>query len=222
MKISIIIPAKGTSQRLKNKNLLKLDGKTLVYRACEKCLRSDYIDNVYVDTESENILSDLSPLTSKGLKVINRPKEMADNRTSGNDLIVFEQTQIEKSDLILHTYATSPMITVGTIDKVIRRFLEEGQNYDSFFTANYLQEYLWVDNSPYNFSLEGLPNSNDLPDNILVETHGLYGIRDEALTKYKRRLGESVLPVLIPREESLDINYSQDYELLEVLWKNRK
>ena len=39
MIISIVIPAKGTSQRLENKNLLKIEGKSLVEMACEKVLK---------------------------------------------------------------------------------------------------------------------------------------------------------------------------------------
>ena len=38
--ISLVIPAKGTSDRLKNKNLLKLGEKSLTFLACEKCLKS--------------------------------------------------------------------------------------------------------------------------------------------------------------------------------------
>ena len=219
MKISIVIPAKGTSDRLKNKNLLNIDGKSLVSLACEKCLKSDLIDNVYLDTECDKIINDVSSLIPMGLNIIKRPDYLATNKYGGNDLIVFEQSRIDKSDLILHTYPTSPLISTSTIDKSIQYFLENGKNYDSFFTANYFQEYIWDENGPINFDLDELPNAINLPKNILVETHGLYGIRDEALTKYKRRLGSKCLPVLIPREESMDINYLEDFKLLEIIWK---
>jgi N-acylneuraminate cytidylyltransferase len=136
-------------------------------------------------------------------------------------LIVFEQSQIEKSDLILHTYPTSPMITSDTIDDVIQHFIEYGTEYDSFFTAIHFQEYIWNEHGPLNFTLEELPNAVNLPKNIVVETHGLYGIRDEALTRCKRRLGKRSLPIPIPRDQALDINYEEDFKLLEILWKNK-
>ena len=72
MKISIIIPAKGTSERLTNKNMLEINSKSLVYRACEKCLNSSLIDNVYLDTESEIMINSVSELVGKGLKIIKR------------------------------------------------------------------------------------------------------------------------------------------------------
>ena len=217
MKISLIIPAKGSSQRLKNKNLLLLSKKSLIYRACEKCLKSKYIDTVYIDTESDMILESVSDLIDKGLKVIKRPKSLSTNKTSGNDLIVFEQSQIDECDLVLHTYCTSPLITIETIDMCIEEFLNNPE-YDSFFSSVHFQEYVWVDSKPLNFDLEKLPNSFDLPTNMSVETHGLYGIKYDTLTKVKRRLGERVLPIEIPRIQSLDINNYEDFKLAEILW----
>lgn len=210
MKISIVIPAKGNSERLSNKNLLTLGDKTLVYSACEKCLDVSNIDNVYIDTESQEILEELHPLIERGLKVINRPTHMADNNTTGNDLIVFEQSVIEKCDIILHTYSTSPFITSQTIEKCVSLFLDQ-EGYDSFFTALPVREYFWTDGKPLNFCLDRLPNSQDLGV-LWVETHGLYGITWEALSRLKRRLGDSVLPIEIPESEALDINNQFDYD----------
>jgi len=217
MKISMIIPAKGTSQRLKNKNLLKINNKSLVFLACEKCLKVSNINNVYLDTESEEVVADVSELIKDGLRIIQRPKYLASNKYSGNDLIVYEQSVIEKSDLILHTYATSPLLTESTIETTIQKFLDSS-GYDSFFSAVHFQEYIWNEEGPINFSLDELPNAVDLPKHTVVETHGLYGITDEALSLYKRRLGSKVLPIRIPRKEALDINYVEDFRLLEVLW----
>ena len=222
MKISIVIPAKGSSERLKNKNMLKINSKSLTYRACEKCLNVPLINNVYIDTESDEIISDVYPLVKEGLKVIKRPEYLATNQSGGNELIVFEQSVIEKCDLLLHTYPTSPLITSETINTVIQKYLNNSEKYDSFFTAVHFQEYIWDQNGPINFSLDELPNAVNLPANVFVETHGLYGIKDSALTKYKRRLGAKTMPVLIPREQSMDINYEEDFKLLEILWRDKE
>ena len=222
MSVSIIIPAKGTSERVENKNLLRIDGKSLVYRACEKCFDVPSIDRVYIDTESDEILDDVRPLIDQGLQVIHRPVEMANNATSGNDLIVFEQSMIERCNLVLHTYSTSPFITAETMERCIQTFLSKhysghdeyaprGLLYDSFFTALPMREYLWSGSEPLNFDLNTLPNSQDL-GTLWLETHGLYGITWDALTKLRRRLGERVLPIEIDESEALDINTPVDYE----------
>ena len=161
-------------------------------------------------------------MVKEDLKVIKRPEYLATNQYGGNELIVFEQSVIEKCDLLLHTYPTSPLITSETINTVIQKYLNNSEKYDSFFTAVHFQEYIWDQNGPINFSLDELPNAVNLPANVFVETHGLYGIKDSALTKYKRRLGAKTMPVLIPREQSMDINYEEDFKLLEILWRDKE
>ena len=225
MNITAVIPAKGTSERLKNKNLLEINNKSLVYWACKKCLDSKLITHVYLDTESNEIKDSVSELFERGLKIIDRPKKLADNNTSGNDLVRFELSNIEPCHLFLHTYSTSPLITSRTIDDVVLKFLDS-KNHDSFFSAIKYQNYLWVEdkhNNSFgnvNFDHRELPNSNDL-NKFWEETHGLYGIYYEVAKKYGSRLGLNPMPIQIDTKESLDINYKEDYLYARTLWTNR-
>ena len=75
MRINLIIPAKGSSQRIKNKNLCVVNGKSLVRLACEKALQCKNVSNVYLDTESEEIEYQVCDLLKEGLKIIKRPRE---------------------------------------------------------------------------------------------------------------------------------------------------
>ena len=76
MNISVVIPAKGSSDRLREKNLIKVLDYSLTEMACEKFLKSKVIDNVYLDTDSEKIIDDVLHLFSEGLKLIRRPEEL--------------------------------------------------------------------------------------------------------------------------------------------------
>ena len=82
MKISIVIPAKGSSDRVANKNLFKINGKSLVRRACEKVLKCNSLTKKYLDTEDEGIKLDCMPLIHQGLSIIDRPKELATDTSS--------------------------------------------------------------------------------------------------------------------------------------------
>jgi len=52
-----LIPAKGQSSQIKNKNLLKLGRKTLVEIAIISSLKSRKIHQTYVSSESNKILN---------------------------------------------------------------------------------------------------------------------------------------------------------------------
>ena len=217
MKISIVIPAKGTSERLENKNLLRINGKSLTQLACEKVLECKNINNVFIDTESDKIKEEVDYLLSNGLSIIHRPSELANNSINANDLLVYALHSIPYCDLILQTFVTSPMITAKTIDSCIEKFLKTDRN-DAFLTTSIIQEYFWDNNNnkPVNFDLKELPNSSNL-DPLHMETHGLYGIYSKALLKNKTRFGSKTMLIPINKIESIDINTKEDFDVVNAL-----
>ena len=52
-KVIAIIPARGGSKGIKNKNLSLLNGKPLIYYAIKSARRSKYIDRVIVSTRQQ-------------------------------------------------------------------------------------------------------------------------------------------------------------------------
>ena len=72
MNILGLIPARSGSQELKNKNLLKINGKTLLEIALQEAKKSKYINKVFLSTDSKSYKTIL-----KKLKIENdyiRPK----------------------------------------------------------------------------------------------------------------------------------------------------
>ena len=54
-KLIAIIPARGGSKRLKNKNIYPLLGKPLIAYSIEACLKSKHVSEVFVSTEDQAI-----------------------------------------------------------------------------------------------------------------------------------------------------------------------
>ena len=215
MKVALTIPAKGTSERVRNKNLTLVGGKTLVRRACEKALLCKEVDYVYLDTESDDIKSEVSDLLSRGLRLIDRPAELATNDCNANDLLTWALHTIEEVDVICQTFSTSPLITAETIDRVIREW-KNSTGHDSFMTVVPVQEYFWNNGSPENFTIEDLPNSQDL-DKKMMETHGLYGVTVESFVNRGTRVGKNPLLVEVSKTESLDIDDPEDLAIVEAI-----
>ena len=217
MKINLIIPAKGTSKRIQNKNLYEINSKSLVFHACEKVLKCKHIDNVYLDTESDDIIASVRPLLSKGLRLIKRHPALATNDIGANEMMIYGLHSVGECDILLQTFCTSPLLTSETIDRCIETFINEGiPTYDSFFTTVDIQEYFWKNGKAHNFSTKELPNSFEL-DVLKMETHGLYGITTESLLKNKTRVGYKPMMIGVSKIESLDINESGDLQLIEGL-----
>lgn len=213
MRVSLIIPAKGHSERVHNKNLCRIDGKSLIEIACERALACKNVSSIYLDTESDEIKLLVKKYFDRGLKLIDRPKELATNAVGANEMLVYALHTIEETDLLLQSFSTTPLLTSATIDRCIDIFLNEKSDYDSFFTVLPMKEYFWnINNTPQNFDTGVLPNSQDLAP-VYLETHGLYGIYAKDLIKCKRRVGNRPLLIPIPKMEAIDID---DYEDLEI------
>jgi len=66
-KIIAFLPAKGTSSRIKNKNIRFLNGKPLFLHTLEKLISCNFIDEVYLDSDSNEIFNLASELKFKKL-----------------------------------------------------------------------------------------------------------------------------------------------------------
>ncbi len=55
MKTACFIPIKANSERIPGKNLRMLNGKKLYEYICEHVKETDVFDDVYIDTNSEEI-----------------------------------------------------------------------------------------------------------------------------------------------------------------------
>ena len=125
MNIVTIIPAKGNSNRLKDKNIYELNGKPLLQWTLEAAKKSKYLDRIFVSTESSKV----ADITNKnGGIVIDRPKELTHDNIGKQEVIehalsVIEDYDNEKVDVICLLQANSPQIKTEKIDEAIETIL---------------------------------------------------------------------------------------------------
>lgn len=181
MKVVAFLPAKGTSSRVENKNIKLLDGKPLFLHTLEKLIECDFIDEVYLDTESDEIIYLASETNCKILK---RDPNLASNTTDGNKLFLNEVNHI-KADIYIQILGTSPFIEKETIKKGIDTI--KSSDFDSVVLVRKEKLYTWNEKGP-NYNIENIPNSFDLNDTI-IETMGLYIVKRETALCTQKRIG---------------------------------
>lgn len=113
-----IIPARGGSKRLTDKNIFPLSGKPLMAYTIDACKRSKYINEIFVSSDSQTILDVGS---AYGATPIKRDASLADDTTPKVVAIrnVVEQlkTQGIKPDVVIIPQANSPQITAAIMDE---------------------------------------------------------------------------------------------------------
>jgi regulator of RNase E activity RraA/CMP-N-acetylneuraminic acid synthetase len=215
VKVVAFLPVKGISERIKNKNVQLLDGKPLFLYTLEKLISCDFIDEVYLDSESDKIFELASELDFKKIK---RDKILANNKTDGNKLLMNEVSKV-KGDIYIQILCTSPFIEIETIKKGVE-LLKKTKEYDSVVLVKKDKQYCWKDGKTV-YDIDKIPNSKDLPDTI-IETMGLYIIKENAVLKTKRRIGKKPFLLEASPLEAVDVNYPADFRLAELIQKGKK
>jgi CMP-N,N'-diacetyllegionaminic acid synthase len=113
MRTIAIIPARGGSKRLVGKNIYPLNGKPLIAYTIEACRQCEFIDDIYVSSDDDEILA---VATEYGAKALKRPSALADDQTpkvvairqAVNDPLVLNDGEVET---VLIAQANSPQIT---------------------------------------------------------------------------------------------------------------
>ena len=209
MKVVAFVPAKGTSERIPNKNLAILDGEYLFKRKLRQLLECPNIDEVILDTDSDELAALAADLPIRRLK---RPVELAANSTDGHELFAWECSQVS-ADIYIQALCTAPFINADTIERAIAA-LVESSSHDSLVAVSHTKQYTWKDGEP-EYGRGRIPNSVDLPQ-ITLEAMSLYAVRSSVLPT-RKRFGSSPLLFQLNPTEDIDVNWPEDLQLAETI-----
>lgn len=112
-----IITARKESKRLPNKNMMKINGKTLIEYAIDSVINSTNIDYIIVTTDY-NIEDIIRKYEYKLLKWHKRPSSLCGDYTTSQE-IVDDIINKYKSDYYILLQPTSPLRTQYDVDKSI-------------------------------------------------------------------------------------------------------
>ena len=216
MKTVAMIPIKLNSERVKEKNLrLFYDGKPLIQFIMETLINSHKIDEVYVYCSSERIREYLID----GVKFLKRP-EFLDSDTSNCNDIIREFIKEVEADYYVVSHATAPFTKVESIDRCIECVVGDNE-YDSAFTVEKVQTFIWSNGKPMNFNPSCFPRTQDL-EPLYMETSGAFVFPKWVFETYERRIGVNPCLVEVEPIESLDIDTEYDMTVAQALYKQMK
>ncbi|PVX28290.1 cytidylyltransferase domain-containing protein [Sphingomonas pokkalii] len=211
LKIVAFIPAKGSSERVSDKNTRILDGEHLFRRKLLQALDCPAITEVCLDTESAGIaaLADDLPVTW-----LQRPAELASNATDGHAMFAWECSQRPDADIWIQLLCTAPFVTAETIGRAIQRLLAEPEA-DSLVAVTRAKQYCWTGQGPA-YGTGRIPNSVELPETI-VEAMSLYIVRRTGEGAATRRFGTRPILFDLDPIEQIDINHHHDLVIAETV-----
>ncbi len=122
-RILAIIPARGGSKGLPNKNIKEMNGKPLIYWTVKRAQESELLDRIFISTDSPNIASICQNICNQSVDEL-RPDELAQDTSSSADVIKYTINLLKQKgaeyDYILLLEPTSPLRKKDDIDRVIQ------------------------------------------------------------------------------------------------------
>ena len=158
--LSAIIAVRKGSKRVVNKNTRPFADSSLLEIKIQQLLRMDKVDNIYVSTDCEKILSIAS---GYGVKTDLRDPYYASDSVSMNE--VYEcLAKMTQDEHILFVHVTSPLLLDDSLNASIDKYFSLSEEYDSLATVRQMHEYIWHDGQPVNYDPNNHPRSQDLPN----------------------------------------------------------
>jgi CMP-N-acetylneuraminic acid synthetase len=217
MTITAFVHAKRHSERCPGKNLRMLGDCPLFCHAIRIGLEAKLVNRVVIDSEDDEILR---VGEEHGAMPLKRPKELATNDATGDDLAYWQAKHVMAEPAMVQIVPTSPFIRPQSVDEAIGHMAAE---VNSVIGAHRDQLYRWSNKGRFarpEYRIKGpLPASDDL-ESTWWETTGLYVMRPDIAWRTHRRVDyEHWRLYWLSRIEAIDINTEEDFRFAEIVWR---
>lgn len=213
--ISAIVPVKGSSSRLPNKNILPFGDSNLLQHKIEQLKQVKGLHEIIVSSDSDEMLA----IGEKcGVKAIKRPTQYADESVPFGMFLGYVCDIID-GDHLMWACATSPCVEPYLYEKAIKVYFEKLQEgYDSLITCAPYQTYLMDENGPLNFKM-GLEHKNSEQLPMLYHfTNGIDLAPKDKVKEWHYNYGPKAYRLLVNKREAADIDDVYDYEMAKILY----
>lgn len=206
--LRILIPARGGSKRIKHKNLLRINGESLLSRAIKVSLK--ITNEVYVSTDSYDI--EKEALLS-GAKIHKRPSIYATDTSPTKETIIdFLNTFNDTTNMVL-VQCTSPFIELKHLKLSIKNLNTFSSSISVYKETPFYWEKKDIGAKP-NYDPFNKPRTQDMTPRY-KETGAFYAFRvNEFLDKGLITPPPTAL-VEVNLKSSFDIDTIEEYELIK-------
>lgn len=215
-----LMPMKGESIRVENKNFRLLSGKPLFEYMLDTLLSLQIVSEILINTDSDIIHAQVYQKYGDRIRVISRPTPLIGHDVPMNDIIYSDLKEYSHDTVFIQTHATNPFLSATSILEAINLYDISIKNdlYDSVFSANRLQSRVYnAKLEPLNHDPKKLIKTQDL-EPCFEENSCIYIFSGESfLNNKKNRIGKR--PVIFEQDvnsiEVIDIDTPEDWNHAE-------
>jgi len=222
-----IIPARGGSKRIPQKNIKDFYGKPLIAYSIEVARSSKLFDRVIVSTDDEEIAT-IAKEYGADVPFL-RPKALADDFTGTEDVIThalgYLKEKGEVYDYVCTIYATAPLLQAKYLIEGFEK-LKDSDAINAFSATSMpfpIQRTFKLNHegrcemfTPQHYGTR----SQDLEE--AYQDAGQFYWRDLNRVSKEIMFGKDSIPVILPRYLVQDIDTLEDWKRVEVIYQVNK
>jgi CMP-N-acetylneuraminic acid synthetase len=221
-----IIPARGGSKGIPQKNLAEINGRSLVVLAINAALQSGVIDSIVVTSDDTSILEIAE---KSGAIAIRRPAELATDSAAIEDALIHAINQYSLSrpepQVVVLLQPTSPLRKASTISQALQVFNENGCTgsvYGVTECEHHPFKSLIVDGntlSPVR-EVEDLSRSRQTLPRAFRQSGSIYVVSSKEFQNSHSLFNHPVQWIEVDQDEALDIDTVSDLETARQIARN--
>jgi len=229
MKTLCIIPARGGSKGLKDKNIMDLCGKPLMGYSIEAALAAKSVDKVVVSTDSEKIANVVRDFCD--VEIIMRPAQFAQDDSPIEDALLhtvkyLKESQNYEPGIVVWIQPNVPIRETGAIDRVVDALANsDADSCVTCYEVDQLPEWMKKINDQGMlescFGESTAVRRQEVPQRYLLDgaivamrTENL--IKCEGVRKPHACLGKNIIPIIqTDKKYSTEIDVFEDFQLVQ-------
>ena len=214
-KILAVVPARGGSKGIPNKNLRFFNGNPLILHILNTLLKVEIIDKIVVTSDSVEVLSVVDGMTD--IETHKRSGDLAGDKVT-LDPVVFDvyESQKDEYDYIFTFQPTSPLLKKESVEGGIIKLIDG--EYDSLLTIIDDRHLRWTKRGGNYILYTKKEKNRQEMSPAFKETGSIIACSKEVIAR-TNRIGNNVFLLEIPKEEAIDIDDFSDWVLAEQLSK---
>ena len=222
--IHALIPARKGSKGLPGKNTKTMRDKPLVEHTIQVAIDSEQFDTIFVLSDDYAILK-----IAEDLRVVpfEEPYYLAQDEIESSSLIEYaiKEQELPYRDTLMYLQPSCPLKTAEDIKAAI-------ELYDDSKAGSVVSVVMESDKSPWMFTRKGLFLKHLKPllnkqmkqqlELIYLLNGAIYYANVMYLIRHSGYFGEDMMPYVMPKERSVNIDDAMDFQLAELLLAQRE
>lgn len=211
-----VIPARAGSKGIKNKNLRKINGITLIGHAINFAKSSKYIKKIFISSDGKKIENFAKKMN---VEFIKRPFSLSNDKIMPDAAVVHAINEAIKRNIefenVLFLQPTSIFRKKDDLKKAIQKFKKN--NYDSLFSGINLHSMVWQyhneKTNPLNFKLSNRLRRQDIKSKTIIENGSFYLTKKVIWLKNRIRCSGKIGYYEMNKESIFEIDTPEDLKL---------